>query len=139
MSLNLAHGEMHSIRHVIKIVCDFRQICGFLWIPPLASSTNKTDCHDLAEILLKVALNTITRPTLSLLTHYYLSPCDSSEGYSNSARLSVRPSVILSCLRDNLSKHGWIWIIFCMWLVIIIILDELLHGNIWSKGFGRKS
>jgi len=26
----------------------------------LASSTNKTDCHDITEILLKVALNTIT-------------------------------------------------------------------------------
>jgi hypothetical protein len=23
-----------------------------------------------------------------------------------------------------------------MWLVIIIILDGFLHGNIWSKGFG---
>jgi hypothetical protein len=26
----------------------------------VVSSTNKTDCHDIAEILLKVALNTIT-------------------------------------------------------------------------------
>ena len=26
-----------------------------------------------------------------------------------------------------------------MWLVIIIILDGFLHGNIWSKGFGGKS
>ena len=45
-------------------------------------------------------------------------------------RLSVRPSVTLSCLRYNLSKHGWIGIIFCMWLVIIIILDGFVHGNI---------
>ena len=29
-----------------------------LWFSPV-SSTNKTDCHDIAEILLKVALNTI--------------------------------------------------------------------------------
>ena len=29
----------------------------------LVSSTNKTDCEDIAEILLKVALNTITQPT----------------------------------------------------------------------------
>ena len=27
------------------------------------SSTNKTDCHDITEILLKVALNTIKQPT----------------------------------------------------------------------------
>jgi len=26
----------------------------------VVSSTNKTDCHDIAKILLKVALNTIT-------------------------------------------------------------------------------
>jgi hypothetical protein len=32
------------------------------WFSPgtLVSSTNKTDCHDITEILLKVALNTIT-------------------------------------------------------------------------------
>jgi hypothetical protein len=32
------------------------------------SSTNKTDCHDITEILLKVVLNTIT---LTLLHHHY--------------------------------------------------------------------
>ena len=32
---------------------------GFLWI----SSTNKTDCHDIAVKLLKVVVNTITLPT----------------------------------------------------------------------------
>jgi hypothetical protein len=31
----------------------------------LVSSTNKANCHDITEILLKVALNTIT------LTHYH--------------------------------------------------------------------
>jgi hypothetical protein len=32
------------------------------WFSPdtPVSSTNKTDCHDIAEILLKVVLNTIT-------------------------------------------------------------------------------
>ena len=34
-----------------------RQVGGFLRVLPV-SSTNKTDCHDIAEILLKVALNT---------------------------------------------------------------------------------
>ena len=36
--------------------------------------------------------------------------------------LSVRPSVTLSCLRDNLSKHGWILIIFCLWLATMSLL-----------------
>ena len=39
--------------HVINFVSD-------LWFSPgtLVSSTNKTDCHDITEILLKVVLNT---------------------------------------------------------------------------------
>ena len=54
-------GEVYSIQHyVIKlsVTCDSR------WFSPV-SSTNKTDRHDITEILLKVALNTIyqTKPT----------------------------------------------------------------------------
>jgi hypothetical protein len=38
-------------------------VTGWWFSPsPLVSSTNKTDCHDITEILLKVALNTI-KPT----------------------------------------------------------------------------
>jgi hypothetical protein len=49
--------------YVIKFVSDLGQIGGFLWVlrfPP----PNKTDRHDIAEILLKVALN-IIKPTYS--------------------------------------------------------------------------
>jgi hypothetical protein len=37
-----------------------------LWFSPgtLLSSTNKTDCHDITEILLKVALNTPKKPPI---------------------------------------------------------------------------
>jgi hypothetical protein len=50
------HGEVYSIQYyVIKFVSDLRQVGGFLRV----SSTNKTDCQDIAEILLKVALNII--------------------------------------------------------------------------------
>ena len=42
----------------IKFVSDLGQVGGFsLGLP--VSSTNKDDCHDIAEILLMVALNTI--------------------------------------------------------------------------------
>ena len=34
----------------------------------LISSTNKTDCHVITEILLKVALNTVTLTPIALLT-----------------------------------------------------------------------
>jgi len=56
MRSNLAHGEVYLIQYyVVKFVSD-------LWFSPgsLVSSINKTDQHDIAEILLKVALHTIT-------------------------------------------------------------------------------
>ena len=47
-----------GIQHyVIKFVSDFRHVCFSLGAS--VSFTNKTDCHDITEILLKVALNTI--------------------------------------------------------------------------------
>jgi hypothetical protein len=52
-----SNGEVNSIQHsVIKFVSDLRQTGVFL----LVSSTNKTDCLDISEILLNVALNTLT-------------------------------------------------------------------------------
>jgi hypothetical protein len=45
--------------YVIKFVSDLRQVSGFLQVLPI-SSTNKTYCQDIAEIFLKVALNTMT-------------------------------------------------------------------------------
>jgi hypothetical protein len=42
---------------MIKFVSDLRQVGGFPGT--LVSSTNKTDRHDITDILLKVALNTI--------------------------------------------------------------------------------
>jgi hypothetical protein len=50
---------MYSIHYVIKLVSDG---AGW-WFSPV-SSTNKTDCHDITEILLKVELNTITPHTV---------------------------------------------------------------------------
>jgi hypothetical protein len=41
-------------------VSDLRQVGGFLPV----SSTNKTDRHDITEILLKVALNTIKQTNI---------------------------------------------------------------------------
>ena len=48
---------------VIKFVSNLSQVGGFLHRTPV-SSMNKTDRHDIAKILLTVALNTIT-PTLT--------------------------------------------------------------------------
>jgi hypothetical protein len=46
---------------VIKFVSDLQQVWGFSLGAPV-SRTNKTDHHDITEILLKVALNTINLP-----------------------------------------------------------------------------
>ena len=52
-------GEVYSIQHyVMKFVSDLRHGRWFSPGPPV-SSTNKTDRHDITEILLKVVLNTI--------------------------------------------------------------------------------
>ena len=69
VSSNPAHGEVYSIHHyVIKSDGDLWQVSGFS-STTLVSSTNKTYRHDIAERLLKVALNTITI-TLRELTLY---------------------------------------------------------------------
>jgi hypothetical protein len=53
-------GEVCTIQHyVISFVSDLQQISGFL--PVLGfPHTNKTDRHDITEIVLRVVLNTIT-------------------------------------------------------------------------------
>jgi hypothetical protein len=65
VSSNPNHGVVHSIQqYVVKIISDLRQVGGFL------PSTNKTDSHDITEILLKVALNTIYQPTNQPILKY---------------------------------------------------------------------
>ena len=63
VSSNPVHGEVYSVKHyVIKFVSELRhKLVVFSGTP--VSSTNKADCHDIAEILLKVALNIITKQT----------------------------------------------------------------------------
>ena len=59
VSLNPGDREVYTTQHnVIKFVSDLQLISGFLPIP-LISSINKTDCHDITEILWKVVLNII--------------------------------------------------------------------------------
>ena len=58
VSSNPADVEVYSIHYVLTYVNDLRQVGGFPPGTPI-SSTNKNDFHDINEILLKVALNTI--------------------------------------------------------------------------------
>jgi len=58
VSSNTVHGMVYSIQHyVIKVVSDLLQVSVSPGTP--VSSTNKTDHHDITEILFKEVLNTI--------------------------------------------------------------------------------
>jgi hypothetical protein len=48
-----------TLHYVITFVSDLRKVSGFS-LGTRVSSTNKTDYHNITEILLKVALNTVT-------------------------------------------------------------------------------
>ena len=74
VSLNLTQGEVYNI---MWPVCQWLAAGRWFTPGPPVSSTNKTDRHDITEILLKVALNTINNQptTLTLLTRFYVRMC----------------------------------------------------------------
>ena len=61
LSSNPARGKLYGIQHyVIKFVGDLRAGRSVVSPGTPVSSTNKSENHDITEILLKVTLNTIT-------------------------------------------------------------------------------
>jgi len=69
VSSNPIHGEVYSIQHyVIKFVWQWLATNWWFSQGTPVSSNNKTDRHDITEILLKVALNTINQPIILLST-----------------------------------------------------------------------
>jgi hypothetical protein len=73
----------------IKLVSDLRQS---RWFSPdtLVSSTNKPDHHDMTEILLKVALNTITLTPITHKSHKQLSRENKSVNYFLIGNLHIK-------------------------------------------------
>ena len=63
---NPVHGEVSWKQHYVINLSD---TCADRWFSPGTPvfTTNKNDRHDMAEILLKVTLNTINQPTNQLL------------------------------------------------------------------------
>jgi hypothetical protein len=55
--------------YVIKFVSDLRQVSGFLVPGTPVFSTNKTDRHDITEILLKVVLNPVKKNIRNALNY----------------------------------------------------------------------
>ena len=62
VSSNPDCGEVYSIHYVIKLI-SYMYLRGCFSTGTPVSFGNKTDLHDITEILLKVALNTIKQPT----------------------------------------------------------------------------
>ena len=84
---------MYSIElHVIKFVRDLRQVDGFLCVLQI-SSTDKTDHHDISELLLQVALTTITltlNPSLRLANVSCCVAMNSNTDVNNSKNVVYR-------------------------------------------------
>jgi hypothetical protein len=92
---------MYSIQHyVVKLVSNLGQDQWFS-LGTAVSSINKTDCHDITEILLKVVLNTIAPPllfisiykrtknlTLIFLKVSLMTSCENSGLISTSTKLA---------------------------------------------------
>ena len=67
VSSNSAHGEVYSIRdHVCQWLATGRWLCSGT---PF-SSTNKTDRHNITEILMKVALSTTNQPNHQTIRYH---------------------------------------------------------------------
>ncbi len=102
---------MYRIQHfVTKFVSDLRQIGGFLRVLRF-SSVNKTDLHDITEILLKVALNAI-------ILFYILATCTSI--YFN---LPLFYHVLISCVYTMYHIRFLVYIQcttynHCMWYIV---------------------
>ena len=87
-----------------------------------------------------------TFPKLGIITTLFSQACH-FRLYFYPLRLVVGEGVLVIgsvCLsvtfflHDNLNRSCLIWIFFCMWFSIIIILDEFLCGNISRTGIGKK-
>jgi hypothetical protein len=74
VSLNPVHGKVYSMQHVIK-VCQWLATGRWFSSATPVSSTNKPDRHDITEILLKVALNTINQTQCCMCLWGYIRDC----------------------------------------------------------------
>ena len=120
MRSNTVHGEMYSIQHyVIKFVGDLRQVSGFLRVP--GSSTNKTDCDDITEIVLKVALNTINQ---TCLLFNYLCKTIKSFKY----KLWCDLSLVVHYFFVSIQHSRW-----RTWLIIYCILYKIKKSKLIKR------
>ena len=108
--LTSVHSNVYLMQHyVIKFVSDLRQVDGFLRYSD--TFTNKTDHDDIAEILLKVALNVITLAHINL----YLP---------ESLHFSMMCEFKLSIYRTSTLIRAP-WLLHCIYVLCFCILMKL--------------
>jgi hypothetical protein len=67
---------MYLIQHYVLKVCQWLVAGGWVSLYTLVSSYNKTDSHNIAEILLKVALNTTSITHLQIFVYILVEDWD---------------------------------------------------------------
>ena len=131
VSSNPTPGKVYSIQnYVIKFVSDLRQVGGFIRV---RQYTNKTDCHDITEILLKVTLNTITpNPNpyinfskLSPLILYFLSAI-------NIMKKTKTHFIVLLAIK-NIHHILWKVLVVVFSLTHFWVLISMLNFLCWTK------
>ena len=103
------------------IVSDLRQVCSFL------SSTNKTERHNIAEILLKVALSTLT-----LMKLIFKLSCEDVQFMNLGTKLSERgggrcQQICFFFLERNSINHQIYTTPIYIYIYISVLLYNLLQ------------
>jgi len=86
----------------------------------LVSSINKTDCHDITEILLKVALNTVNQPNKTNITKVQGNNRDSTTHTTSNFMINyLREYVTILTWKIHKFEHADYMLIPCSILICV--------------------
>ena len=107
---NPVHRDVYSIQHYVIQVCHWLVTGGCFFLGTPVSSIYKNDRHDISDILLKVVLNTINKPTnhfIIVRKREHLSQISPQiSTYDGSNQISYRKA----CTIDNYLEFKTIYI-----------------------------
>ena len=134
--------QSHSWRGVLDTTI-YDKVCQWLVTDQRfspVSSTNKTDRHDIAEILLKVALNTIHQAKPNAFIYFFFQIQGTSVHCSSKHKFNVFASTYWICLPSLKLFVSWLGVLdtiscVCRWLMLVScvspsILEYLLEKQL---------